>query len=224
MQSETDKASPVPSIRRLPMYLRFLKTLEVRGRDVVSSTRIARELGFVESQVRKDLAMTGIVGRPKVGYGIQPLIDSIEDFLGWKNSRDAFVVGAGSLGTALLGYGGFSEYGLNLLAAFDIDPNKTGRTVHGKEVFPLEKLPDLARRMHVMLAVLAVPASAAQDVANLLVLSDIRAIWNYAPVLLEVPENVIVENVNLSASLAVLSSRLAHSLKHQDSAKAEELT
>jgi redox-sensing transcriptional repressor len=223
MTTEAEKISPIPSVRRLPMYLRLLKTLEVRGRDVVSCTHIARELGLVESQVRKDLAMTGIVGKPKVGYHIQPLIDSIEEFLGWKNSRDAFVVGAGSLGTALMGYEGFKEYGLNLLAAFDTDPEKIGRSIHGREVFALEKLPDLARRMHVMIAVLAVPAKVAQDVTTLLVLSGIRAIWNYAPVNLEVPESVIVENMNLSASLAVLSSRLAHALKRQGPATTEEL-
>ena len=220
MTPET-KANPIPSVRRLPMYLRFLKLLENRGRDVVSCTHIARELGLVESQVRKDLAMTGIVGKPKVGYHVHPLIDSIEEFLGWKNTRDAFVVGAGSLGTALLGYEGFKEYGLNLLAAFDTNPEKIGKQIHGREVFELEKLPDLARRMHVMIAVLAVPAKVAQDVANLLVLSGIRAIWNYAPVNLEVPAEVIVENMNLSASLAVLSSRLAHQLKRTGEAAPE---
>lgn len=213
MPAETEKNSPIPSIRRLPTYLRLLKVLEVRGREVVSCTYIARDLGLVESQVRKDLAMTGIVGKPKVGYPVESLIDSIEEFLGWKNSRDAFVVGAGSLGTALLGYDGFKEYGLNLLAAFDTDPKKIGCRIQEREVFPLSKLPDLARRMHVLIAVLAVPANAAQEVATLLVCSGIRAIWNFAPVNLDVPENVIVENMNLSASLAVLSSRLAQALK-----------
>lgn len=224
MNQDSTRVTPVPSIRRLPMYLRLLRLLQVRGREVVSCTHIARELGLVESQVRKDLAMTGIVGKPKVGYYIAPLIDSIEEFLGWKNTRDAFVVGAGSLGTALLGYEGFKEYGLNLLAGFDVDPAKVGTHVHGKEIFALERLPDLARRMHVLIAILTVPARAAQDVTNLLVLSGIRAIWNYAPTTLEVPESIICENMNLSASLAVLSSRLAQSLKVQGSPVVEELS
>lgn len=213
MTEEQFKAAPVPSVRRLPAYLRFLKQLQARGRDVVSCTHIANELGLVQTQVRKDLAMTGIVGKPKVGYEIPALIEAIERFLGWNNTSDAFVVGAGNLGAALLGYEGFKEYGLNVLAAFDVDESKIGTPIHGKEVFPFEKLPDLVDRMHVQIGILAVPAKAAQDVANLMVLSGMRAIWNFAPVNLEVPESVIVENMNLSASLAVLSSRLAQTLK-----------
>ncbi|MCL4192461.1 MAG: redox-sensing transcriptional repressor Rex [Thermoguttaceae bacterium] len=213
MTEEQLKAAPVPSVRRLPAYLRFLKQLQARSRDVVSCTHIANELGLVQTQVRKDLAMTGIVGKPKVGYEIPALIEAIERFLGWNNTSDAFVVGAGNLGAALLGYEGFKEYGLNVLAAFDVDESKIGKPIHGKEVFPFEKLPDLVDRMHVQIGILAVPAKAAQDVANLMVLSGMRAIWNFAPVNLEVPESVIVENMNLSASLAVLSSRLAQTLK-----------
>lgn len=212
MPADNPKAIPLPSVRRLPMYLRFLKQLKSRGRQVVSCTHIARELGLVSTQVRKDFAITGIVGKPKVGYDVPALITAIEDFLGWNNTRDAFVVGAGSLGSALMGYEGFREYGLHVLAAFDNDPDKVGKPIHGKEVFPLEKLPDLVSRMHVLIAILTVPARVAQDVANLLVLSGVRAIWNYAPVTLEVPESVVVENMNLSASLAVLSSRLAEAL------------
>lgn len=211
------KAMPVPSVRRLPLYLRLLKQLRSRGREVVSCTHISQELGLVNTQVRKDLAMTGIVGRPKVGYDVPALITAIERFLGWNNTSDACLVGAGSLGSALLGYDGFQEYGLNILAAFDTDPLKVGRTIHDKEVFSLEKLPDLATRLHVRIGIITVPAKAAQDVANLLILSGIRAIWNYAPVSLEVPESVIVENMNLSASLAVLSSRLSQVLRAEES-------
>lgn len=213
MAPELLRANPVPSVRRLPLYLRILKQLRARGREVVSCTYIAHETGLVNTQVRKDLAMTGIVGRPKVGYDVPALIAAIERFLGWNNTSDAFVVGAGSLGQALLGYEGFQEYGLNILAGFDLDPFKIGTTVHGKEIFALDKLPDLVSRLHVQIGIVTVPAKAAQDVANLLVLSGIRAIWNYAPATLEVPESVIVENMNLSASLAVLSSRLRQVLR-----------
>lgn len=212
MGTDSSRAMPLPSVRRLPMYLRFLKQLNSRGRQVVSCTHIARELGLVSTQVRKDFAMTGIVGKPKVGYDVPALISAIEVFLGWTGSRDAFVVGVGDLGSALMGYEGFKEYGLNIVAGFDIDPNKIGTPIHGKAVHALETLPDLVSQMQVLIGILTVPARAAQDVANLLVLSGIRAIWNYAPVTLEVPESVIVENMNLSASLAVLSSRLEASL------------
>jgi redox-sensing transcriptional repressor len=212
--ADASKSMPLPSVRRLPLYLRFLKQLRSRGREVVSCTHISRELGLVSTQVRKDLAMTGIVGKPKVGYDVPALVTAIEGFLGWNNTRDAFVVGVGSLGSALMGYEGFKEYGLNVLAGFDINPQKVGARVHDKEIFPLEKLPDLVGRMHVLIGILTVPARVAQDVANLMVLSGMRAIWNYAPVTLEVPDSIVVENMNLSASLAVLSSRLEEALGH----------
>lgn len=207
------KGYPEPSVRRLPAYLRLLKQYHARGREVVSCTRIAEELELNSIQVRKDLAMTGIVGRPKVGYEVPGLIKAIEDFLGWNNTSDAFLVGAGSLGRALMGYGGFSDYGLNIVAAFDVAPDKIGSQVHGREVLPLEKFGNLAQRMHVHIGILAVPAEAAQEVADLMVRSGLRAIWNYAPVKLSVPKSVVVEDVRLAASLAVLTSRLREMLR-----------
>lgn len=212
---EISKSVPLPSVRRLPTYLRLLYGLKARGREVVSCTYIAEDLGLVSVQVRKDLALTGIVGRPKVGYPVAELIDAIERFLGWKNTSDAFLVGVGGLGSALLGYDGFKEYHLNVLAGFDIDPAKIDTKIHGKEIFALDKLPDLVRRMHVLVGILTVPAAAAQDAANVMVRAGIRAIWNYTPVKLQVPDSVIVEDVKLAASLAVLSSRLADVLRRK---------
>jgi redox-sensing transcriptional repressor len=119
------------------------------------------------------------------------------------------------LGRALLGYQGFQEYGLRLIAGFDIEPAKIGREVHGKKVYALEQLADLASEMNVRIGVLTVPAAAAQYCAKLMVQANIRAIWNYTPVTLEVPPTVIVEDVKLSASLAVLSSRLAELLRRE---------
>jgi redox-sensing transcriptional repressor len=210
---EIIRSVPLPTVRRLPAYLRLLLTLQARGRDVVSCTHIADELGLVSVQVRKDLAATGIVGKPKVGYAVPALITAIRDFLGMNNTSDALLVGAGCLGGALLGYEGFQDFNLNIVAGFDVNPAKVGTEIHGKLIFPLEKFPDLAQRMHVLIGILTVPAAAAQDVTNLMVLSGIRAIWNYTPVELEVPDTIIVEDVKLAASLAVLSSRLAASLR-----------
>lgn len=215
MPEETNKIAPLPSVRRLPAYLRLLQSLRSGGRNVVSCTHIGKELGLVSTQVRKDLAVTGIVGKPKVGYNVPALISAIEEFLGWNSAQDAFLVGVGSLGRALMGYQGFQEYGLRLVAGFDIDPAKVGKEVHGKQVFPLDKLRELAADRHVSLGVLTVPAAAAQDAAQLMVQAGIRAIWNYTPVILEVPASVIVEDVKLSASLAVLSSRLAELLRRE---------
>jgi redox-sensing transcriptional repressor len=215
---------PLPTVRRLPGYLLFLKSLKARGREVVSCTHIADELDLTSIQVRKDLAVTGIVGKPRIGYAVNELIDAVEDFLGWKNTSDAFLVGAGSLGSALLGYGGFQDAGLNLVAAFDVDPSKIGTQIHGREVLALDRLHDLASRMHVLIGVLTVPAAAAQDAATQMVMAGMRAIWNYTPVTLEVPEGVIVEDVKLTASLAVLSSRLADLLRGETTRRRKPAT
>jgi redox-sensing transcriptional repressor len=215
MPEESGRIAPLPSVRRLPAYLRLLQTLRAGGRDVVSCTHIGKDLGLVSTQVRKDLAVTGIVGKPKVGYNVPALISAIERFLGWTDARDAFLVGVGSLGRALMGYQGFQEYGLRIVAGFDVDPGKIGSEVHGKNVFPLEQLGARAVAMRVMVGVLTVPAVAAQDAAGAMVGAGIRAIWNHTPVTLEGPPTVIVEDVKLSASLAVLSSRLAELLRRE---------
>jgi len=217
------KVKPVPeaSLRRLPSYLHLLRRLHAGGRELVSCTHIAESLDLNPTQVRKDLAYTGIVGRPRIGYPIRALIASVEHFLGWDNTTDAFLVGAGSLGRALLGYAGFQRYNLNIVAAFDVDPERIGTHWRGKPILDVDELPDLAGRMHVHLGVLTVPADAAQDAAHLLVLSGLKAIWNFTGVALEVPREVLVEDVDLGASLAVLSNRLAQRLRSAEEEESE---
>jgi len=207
------KPYPVPALKRLPVYLQFLKKIASSGREVVSCTHIAQDLRLDPTQVRKDLEMTSIKGRPRIGYPINELINAIEDFLGWNNTRDAFLAGAGSLGAALTGYESFRKHGLNIVAAFDTDNGKIGKTIHDIEILPIFKLPEIAERMHVHIGVIAVPADAAQDVANLMIFGGIRAIWNFAPANLVVPDEIIVEDVHLSSSLAVLTARLTEALR-----------
>lgn len=209
---ERQRGAPLPTVRRLPTYLRLMRQLRAAGREYVSSIQIAEELKLEAIQVRKDLAVTGIEGKTKVGFPVPALIEAIESFLGWDNTTDAFLVGAGSLGTALMGYEGFAHHGLNIVAAFDVDRAKIGRRVHGKEVLPLHKLPDLAARMHIHMGIIATPAGAAQAVAALMAAAGIRAIWNFAPVRLEVPAPIVVQNEDLSSGLAVLSVQLAEAL------------
>ena len=216
------QGAPRPSVRRLPSYLRLLKELTQQGREVVSCTHIARELSLVSTQVRKDLAITGIIGKPKVGYAISDLIHAIQDFLGWNSTSDAFLVGAGSFGSALLGYDGFRDYGLNLVAGFDVDPQKIGTKIHGKNIYSLDRLITLSRKTHVQIGVLTTPASAAREAAAIMVRAGLRAIWNYTVVQLNVPSNVVVENVMLTSSFAVLSSRLAEMLHMEQSDESEE--
>lgn len=216
MNENKERAYPVPSVRRLPLYLSFLRQLRNENVEVVSSTRIAEELGLTGIQVRKDLAMTGIVGRPKIGHSINELVGHIESFLGWDRLRPAFLVGVGHLGTALLGYKGFAQENLDIIASFDNSPQKIGTTVLGRPTYPMTDFFQMAQDSNVKLAILTVPAQYAQELTDIMVAAGIQAIWNFAPVQISVPEGVIVENVSLSSSLAVLSQRLAMQTKKEE--------
>ena len=205
-------AIPYPTIRRMPAYHRYLKELQAAGEPVVSCTRIAESLELESIQVRKDLAMTGTVGRPRIGYPVDALIGAIEAVLGWDQWSDAFLVGAGNLGSAILGYRAFKTLGLNVVAAFDIDPRRVGKTIHDVPVLAKAKLANLAHRMKIRLGVITVPAEAAESAARALVQGGIEAIWNFSPLALtgvQVGKDVIIENVSLSASLAVFLRRVA---------------
>lgn len=174
----------------------------------VSATTLADDLGFSSILVRKDLALTGLEGRPKYGFAIDPLIEAIEECLGWNNRTDAILVGAGNLGSALLGYSGFSQYGLEITAVFDSDPDKRGKKIQGKSILSMDKLAGFISRTHIPMAVLTVPADSAQRTAELLEDAGIRGIWNFAPVKLKLSDKVVVQRVDLASSFAELSSRL----------------
>jgi redox-sensing transcriptional repressor len=199
---------PEVSLRRLPVYYRSLQQMRAAGASQVSCADLARQLGLDPTQVRKDIEMTGIVGKPRVGYPLPELIRWIENFLGWNRPKQAVLVGAGSLGTAMLGYERFRTHGMEVVAIFDIDPEKIGRQIHGKEVQPLMFLPDVVRQKNAILGLIATPAAAAQAVADLMVSGGIRAIWNFAPAHLKVPDGVILQYEDLYHSLASLSFKL----------------
>ena len=209
MSETKTSAVPFQTIRRLPNYLRVLRKLSDDGVKTVSSEQIATAHGQEAIQVRKDLSYTGVVGKPRVGYEIEPLIDAIAGFLGWDNTSKAFLVGVGHLGSALLGYKGFETHGLDIVAAFDSDPARVGLGVGGKVILEMDRLNDLAGRMHVHLAIMTVPYEAAQEVADQLVLAGIRGIWNFSSAMLSVPPSVVVQNEDLSAGLAALSAKVA---------------
>jgi redox-sensing transcriptional repressor len=200
---------PQPSLRRLPQYHHYLVDLEARGIHQISCSVIGLDLGLVPVQVRKDLQYTGIVGKPKTGYSVRELIQAIETFLGWNNVNEAFLVGVGNLGTALLGHERFTQFGLRIVAAFDTNPVKIGQWIHDKAVLSLDKLADLAPRMSIHLGIITTPADVAQSVADEMIKGGIQAIWNFAPVKLKVPEHIIVHNEDLYNSLASLSWKLA---------------
>lgn len=215
MTTKEIKHVPEPVLRRLPRYLQVLSRLKEAGVKEVSSTRIADELSLDSTQVRKDIEFTGITGRPKTGFPLPELIHAIESFLNWDNVSDAFLAGAGSLGTALLGYPGFKNYGINIVAAFEADTSKVDGVIRDIPVFHIDRLTGLAQRMHVHIGVITVPAAAAQKVADAMVEGGIKAIWNFAPIQLRVPPGIIVENTLLQSGLSVLTRKLGQSLKEQ---------
>jgi len=210
---------PEPTLRRLPSYHSYLIRLREKGQTMISASQMGADLGVHHTQVRKDLAFTGSEGRPKVGHRIEELITSIEAFLNWNNNTEAFLVGAGRLGMALMGEASLEKAGVKIVAAFDINAKKVGESIQGVRILPMEKFQDLVSRMHIAIGILAVPVPAAQEVAQLMAKSGIQAIWNLAPVELNVPEGIIVENVALHVSLAVLSRKLAVKIRAEKAAE-----
>lgn len=204
------------TLARLPQYLNFLKSLPVDGPDNISATAIADALKLNQVQVRKDLATVSSSGRPKVGYITKDLIGEIETFLGYNNVDDAVLVGAGRLGRALMGYEGFKAYGLNILAAFDCDASMIGAQESGKTIFPMTRLKDVCGRLGVRIGIITVPAHAAQAACDELIAAGVKAIWNFAPTRLIVPEDVLVQNENMASSLAILSNHLAERFSGAD--------
>lgn len=212
--SQAMKPIPEPTLRRLPIYYQYLKKLHGEtGAEYISATQIGSDLNVIPIQVRKDLEVTDVVGKPKLGYEVVGLMRTIEDFLGWNNTTDAFLVGAGNLGAALLGYNGFREYGLNIIAAFDSDEKKIGSEVDGKMIFHIKKLPDMIRRMSIKIGIITTPPASAQELANVMAEAGIRAIWNFSHTKISVPPGAIVQHENLASSLVVLSKKLAMALQ-----------
>ena len=201
-------------LKRLPGYLAYLKSMPEDSPVHISATALANALGMGEVQVRKDLAMVSDGGRPKIGYMREGLIEDIEQFLGYDNTTDAVLIGAGKLGQALMGYKGFDEYGLNILAAFDARP-KMEKTEEGKPVYHISKLSQFCRTNKVLMGIITVPAEGAQEVADQLIAGGIKAIWNFAPIHLDVPSNILVQNENMATSLAVLSVHLQAQIKEE---------
>ena len=193
-------------LKRLPVYLHYIKTLPEHTENI-SATRMARDLGLGDVMVRKDLAKVSNGGRRKLGYVREDLIVDIEKFLDFNSTTDAVVIGAGKLGQALLDYCGFEASGLHIVAGFDLHTSKK-YTNGGKPIYPMAKLTQFCEDNQVAIAVITVPAESAQDVCDELVDCGIRAIWNFAPVHLNVPEKIVVQSENLAVSLTALRMQL----------------
>ena len=187
------------TLSRLPLYLGYLKEQKRFGQKTISATMIAEGLGLNQVQVRKDLAQISCGGKPRIGYMIDELETDIERFLGYNNVNSAVIVGAGNLGKALMSYVGFKQYGLDIAAAFDADGALTNSEFNGIPIFPVEKLPDIAKRLKIHIGIITVPAPHAQKVCDMLVDAGVLAVWNFAPTVLKVPEGILVHGENMAS-------------------------
>lgn len=199
---------PRPTVQRLSMYLRELDAAAAAGRSTIRSSTIAQAFSITDAQVRRDLACLGQTGRPGVGYQAAGLARRIRSALSLDRTWRLAIVGAGKIGTALMGYPQFAGGGFQVVAAFDVNPDLHGTTVAGVVVRPLDELAAAIHADQIELAVLAVPAGVAQDVATQLVDAGIRGILNFAPAPLQV--NVPVETIDLSRSLEQLAFHVSN--------------
>ena len=201
---------PRATIGRIPIYVRYLKDRQKNEPQTenISATALARALGLGEVQVRKDLSALCGAGRPKTGYRIDTLLRSLSAFLSPDKNAGVVLVGAGKLGRALLDYGGFAEYGLDILAGFDTAVFEPTKSHSGKMIYPAEQLCAYCRAHDVGIGIITVPAEAAQQAADALVLGDVRAIWCFAPVTLSLPPRIAVQYENMALSLAYLNEKI----------------
>ncbi len=204
---EADKV-PEPTLRRLPWYLSNIKLMKEKGEQYVSSTQISKEINIDASQIAKDLSYVNISGRTRVGYNIDGLIEVLESFLGFTNMHKAFLFGVGSLGAALLRDSGLHHFGLEIVAAFDVNPELVGKDLNGIPIFHSDDFEAKMKEYDVNIGVLTVPINIAQEITNKMVDGGIKAVWNFTPFRIRVPENIVVQNTSLYAHLAVMFNRL----------------
>ena len=207
IRKEADKV-PEPTLRRLPWYLSNIKLMKDKGEQYVSSTQISKEINIDASQIAKDLSYVNISGRTRVGYNIDALIEVLESFLGFTNMHKAFLFGVGSLGGALLRDSGLQHFGLEIVAAFDVNPELVGKNLDGIPIFHSDDFEVKMKEYDVNIGVLTVPINIAQEITNKMVDGGIKAVWNFTPFRIRVPENIVVQNTSLYAHLAVMFNRL----------------
>ena len=207
IRKEADKV-PEPTLRRLPWYLSNIKLMKEKGEQYVSSTQISKEINIDASQIAKDLSYVNISGRTRVGYNIDALIEVLESFLGFTNMHKAFLFGVGSLGAALLRDSGLHHFGLEIVAAFDVNPELVGKDLNGIPIYHSDDFEAKMKEYDVNIGVLTVPINIAQEITDKMVDGGIKAVWNVTPFRIRVPENIVVQNTSLYAHLAVMFNRL----------------
>lgn len=204
---------PEPTLRRLPWYLSCAKLMRDKGEKFVSSTQISKQINIDSSQIAKDLSYVDISGRTRVGYEVDLLINVLEDFLGFTNLHRAYLFGVGSLGGALLRDSGLSHFGLKIVGAFDVTPDLVGTEINGIPIYHTDELQLRMQKDKVNIGVLTVPIAISQQVTDKMVEGGIKAVWNFTPFRIRVPEGIVVQNTSLYAHLAVMFNRLNENMK-----------
>lgn len=202
--------TPATTIERLPLYYRCVQKLDSKGEEVISSQELGEMIGIPSTQVRKDLSYYGEFGRRGVGYEVKNLVKNLQRILGLDESWELLLVGAGNLGQALVNYGGFKRLGLNINYALDVDEDKIGDKLGNAEIHEIDELDEIVANNEINIAILAVPDEKAQEIADRLIAAGIKAIWNFVPVRLDVPEDVEVRNEDLAIGLISLTYYLSN--------------
>ena len=202
---------PEPTLRRLPWYLAYVSMLNQEGVANVSSRRLAQDLAVDASQIAKDLSFINIKGKTRIGYDVAELEEALNKFLGFRNRHNAVMVGAGSLGAALMHDSGLQHYGLNIVAGIDTDPAVADTIIAGIPVYSPDKLSGLVKSLNIRIGIIAVPVEQAQRVADCLVEAGVKGLWNFTPRRITVPAGVVVTNTSIYSHLEVMYNRLAES-------------
>ena len=207
-ESKSTIKLPEPSLRRLPWYLAYIKLLQTKGEEYVSSTQIAKEIGVDSSKIAKDLSFINISGKTRVGYEINSLVAVLEEFLGFTSMHKAFIFGVGSLGAALMQDSGLSQYGLEVVAGFYVKPELAGTFINHIPVYPLSQFAQKQKELGVQIGILTVPIDKAQSATEEMIAGGIKAIWNFTPYRIRVPKHIVIQNTSIYAHLAVMFNRL----------------
>ncbi len=207
--SRTPDILPEPTLRRLPWYLAYLSTLQRAEVATISTTRIAEALDVDPSQIAKDLSFLGIRGKTRIGYNVEELRRALRDYLGFDRSHNAIMMGTGSLGAALIADSGLLRYGLNIVAGVDINPQLIGSEINGVKIYHRDSTAELVRSLSIKIGIIALPVEAAQQAADDLAAAGVRAIWNFTPSRIRVPEGVVISNTSIYSHLAVMYNRLS---------------
>ena len=207
-KSETKVILPEPTLRRLPWYLAYVNLLHLQKVEYVSSTQIAKDINVDASQIVKDLSFLNIKGKTRIGYDVETLVNELSDFLGFRVVHKAFMIGVGSLGSALIQDQGLSQYGLNIVAGFDINPEIIGKTICGVPIFGMDELDQKQKEYDTEIGILAVPVEHAQDATDTMIACGLQAIWNFTPFRIKASSDIVIQNTSIYAHLAVMYNRL----------------